>query len=323
MTRFQRLSLATTVALYFLVVLGGTVRVTNSGLSCLDWPKCNGSLLPSANGHVLVEYAHRFVVFIVSWMIVAIVVTAWRSYRRDRAILAFASALLGVLIVQIGLGGATVTQKLSPEIVTAHLGTAMLLFATSILLTLVSFRRSWRLAQAEPDNEAGVRRFRTVAFVTAAGMYLLLLTGAYTASSGAGTSCSTWPLCNGQVIPHGTRFVEINFLHRVVVVAVSLALGMLMFGARRWLRENRVVKRVVLDTFVFFLVQVALGAFNVWTKLLTPVRVAHLATGAALWAELVAVAWMAYTVVRMQVEPAAEPRAAVRGATRRSQEAAS
>ncbi|HEY8836435.1 MAG TPA: COX15/CtaA family protein, partial [Dehalococcoidia bacterium] len=47
MTTFQRLALATTVATYILVVIGGTVRVTGSGLACPDWPTCNGSVIPS------------------------------------------------------------------------------------------------------------------------------------------------------------------------------------------------------------------------------------------------------------------------------------
>lgn len=319
MTRFQRLCLATAVATYVMVVIGGTVRVTNSGLSCPDWPKCNGSYLPSANGHVLVEYGHRLFATLVSVLVIACAVWAWRSLRRDRTVLIVATAAVLLLIVQIGLGGATVTQKLSAPIVTAHLGTAMLLFAATVLLALTSLQRTRPFVQAEAPGWRGGRLFRNAAFVGAAGMYVLLLSGAYTASSGAGTACSTWPLCNGQVIPHGSRYVEIHFVHRLVVVAVALALAILVVGAHRWLRSNPAIRRAVRDSLGLFVVQIFLGALNVWTTLATPVRVLHLATGAALWAALVAIGWMgrqAATVEPQSVALPERPRGAAVAASR-------
>ncbi len=324
MTRFQRLCLATAVATYSMVVIGGTVRVTNSGLSCPDWPKCNGSYLPSANGHVLVEYGHRLFATLVSLLVVACAVWAWRSFRRDRGVLALANAAVLLLIVQIGLGGATVTQKLSAPIVTAHLGTAMLLFATTVLLALTSLHRTHSFVRAEAPGRHGGRLFRNAAFVGAAGMYVLLLSGAYTASSGAGTACSTWPLCNGQVFPHGSRYVEIHFFHRLVVVAVTLALAILVIGAYRWLRRNPTIRRAVRDTLGLFVVQILLGALNVWTTLATPVRVLHLATAAALWAALVAIGWMGRQAAVAESQPVAAPerRRGAAVAASRSQEVA-
>jgi heme A synthase len=304
-TRFQRLCLATAVATYVMVVIGGTVRVTNSGLSCPDWPKCNGSYFPSADGHVLVEYGHRLFATLVSVLVVACAVWAWRSYRRDRGVLVLANAAVLLLIAQIGLGGATVTQKLSAPIVSAHLGTAMLLFATTVLLALTSLQRTRPFVQAEAPGWRGGRLFRNAAYVGAAGMYVLLLSGAYTASSGAGTACSTWPLCNGQLIPHGSRYVEINFFHRLVVVAVTVALAILVIGAYRWLRSNPAIRRAVRDTLGLFIVQIFLGALNVWTMLATPVRVLHLATGAALWAALVAISWMGQKAAAAEPQPVA------------------
>jgi heme A synthase len=322
-TRFQRLSLATAVATYVMVVIGGTVRITNSGLSCVDWPRCNGKLIPSANGHVLIEYSHRLFAMLVSVLVVACAVWAWRSFRRDRGILTLSTAAVVVLLVQIALGGATVTQKLSAPIVTMHLGTAMILLATTVLLALLSLQRTRAIVRREPEGTGSPRLFRNAAFAGAAGMYVLLLSGAYTASSGAGTACSTWPLCNGQVIPHGSRYVEIHFFHRLVVVAVTVALAILVIGAYRWLRGNPMVQRAVRDALGLFVVQIMLGALNVWTTLATPVRVLHLATGAALWAALVAIGWMGHTVSQPEREPAVPVTERTLAATvRRSQEAA-
>ncbi len=301
MTRFQRLALATAIATYILVVIGGMVRVTNSGLSCPDWPTCNGSIVPAFNPHVLVEYTHRLFASLVSVLVVATAAVAWRSYRRDRTIVGLATAGVGLLVAQILLGAATVTAELPASVVTAHLGNAMLLLGCVILLTLVSFQR--RRAIVRPAVYAvmnGTKRFRAAAFVAAGGMYGLLLSGAYVASSGAGTSCSTWPLCNGEVFPHGNKYVDIHFTHRILVVLVTVALVVLAIGARRWLRDQPVVRRLVRDSIGLFIVQIMLGAFTVWTKLATGMRILHLATGSALWVALVVIAWMSYAITRRE-----------------------
>jgi len=310
LTRFQRLALATAVATYLLVVIGGTVRVTNSGLSCPDWPACHGRLVPTADGHVLIEYFHRLFASLVSVLILATAAVAWRWHRRDRAAVTLASAAIGVLIVQILLGGATVTQKLSPEIVTAHLATAMLLLATVTLTAATALARGRPFARAGSVPLARARAFRAAAVAAAAGMYVLLLSGGYTASSGAGTSCSGWPLCNGQVIPGGSRFVHIHFFHRFVVVLVTVAFALLVWAALRWLRGNPAAQRMVRDSFGLFLLQIFIGALNAWTKLLTPIRVLHLAVGAALWTALVLIAWTGFALTRQEMTTTVETPAA-------------
>ena len=62
---------------YFLVALGGTVRATDSGLSCPDWPLCYGKAFASVDYHTFLEQFHRYVAAIVSILIVALVISAW------------------------------------------------------------------------------------------------------------------------------------------------------------------------------------------------------------------------------------------------------
>jgi len=305
-TTFQRLALATTVATYILVVIGGTVRVTGSGLACPDWPTCNGSVIPAFNEHVLIEYSHRLFASIVSVLVAGSAALAWMKFRHERAVVGWASIAVGVLVVQVLLGAVTVRADLPASIVTAHLGTAMLLLASVTMLTLISFQRTRPLVHSGVGSSSGPRAFRTAAFVAAAGMYVLLLSGAYTASSGAGAACSTWPLCNGQVFAHGQRLVDIHFTHRVIVAVVTVAIAVMAVGAYRWLPNQRAIKRAVCAAAGLYILQIFVGALNVWTSLATSVRILHLATGAALWLAFVTIAWMAFTITRRATVPAQE-----------------
>ncbi len=306
-TKFQRLTLATAVATFLLVLLGGTTRVTNSGLSCPDWPLCHGRVVPSADYHVLLEYFHRLFAGLVSWMIVGQTAAAWLWFRKDRRLLALSTGSIGVLLLQIVLGGLTVTQKLNAKIVSAHLGCAMLLFAVVTLTACAAWSRTHEVVRQGRDRAwlGNVRTFRTAAYVAAAGMYTLLITGAYTASDNAGTSCgTTWPACNGSFVPQGnwTSFVIENYTHRVVVALVSVAMLVLVWGAWRWLGENPRLRHAVWGAAVLFFAQILVGAANVMSRLFTPIQVLHLGVGALMWCSLVVISWMAYRAA----QPAAE-----------------
>src|SRR5512139_4053035 len=106
--RFRKLTLITAIVTYVLVVLGGVVRVTGSGLGCPDWPLCYGQPLPSAQTEAIIEMAHRYVAAFVTLLVMAVALTAWRGYRQDKWIFRASLAGIGVICVQIVLGAITV-----------------------------------------------------------------------------------------------------------------------------------------------------------------------------------------------------------------------
>src|SRR5687768_15412567 len=131
MTRAQQLSIVTCVATYVLIVIGGIVRITDSGLGCPDWPLCHGQLVPPAEKAVLIEFSHRTAATIVGFLIITMGVLVWREYR-DRHIRALMLAAYPLLALQVILGGITVKRELEAEIVAIHHGTAMILLALLI-----------------------------------------------------------------------------------------------------------------------------------------------------------------------------------------------
>src|SRR5690348_4742211 len=140
MTRFTRLAWTAATFTYLLIILGAIVRITGSGLGCGEhWPLCNGRLLPPLDVPTMIEYGHRLAAAAVSVLVAGLAGLAWWLRRGvgsgersapDRT----AYAALGLLGVQVLLGAITVKLQLPPWTVVLHLGTAMLLLATLLII---------------------------------------------------------------------------------------------------------------------------------------------------------------------------------------------
>src|SRR5207245_3118395 len=121
MKAFRALSLATALATYALVVLGGVVRVSGSGLGCPDWPLCHGRFLPPLDVHAIIEYSHRTTASLTSVLVVLTAVVAWGAWRTPRDLVIPATVAAGLLAVEVALGGVTVRLELAPVMVLGHL----------------------------------------------------------------------------------------------------------------------------------------------------------------------------------------------------------
>jgi cytochrome c oxidase assembly protein subunit 15 len=132
-------ALVNVVANVLIVVTGGAVRLTGSGLGCPTWPECTGgSLVPTKAlaGHGVIEFSNRTLTFVLTVVAIATVVVVWRSARRDLRGLAVLS-FLGIP-VQALLGGITVLTGLNPWIVAGHFLLSMVLVAIATVLWLRS-----------------------------------------------------------------------------------------------------------------------------------------------------------------------------------------
>jgi heme A synthase len=309
--RLRRLINLTVVATLALIVIGGVVRVSDSGLGCgpegsgtEGWPLCGGRVLPLVQENALVEFSHRAAATVVVLMIALIV---WRILKLGPA----ASPLLrrgsifaiALVLGQAALGGLTVEKGLEDELVAAHLGLAMVLLGT--LLTL-----SWA---AKPDSAQaraplGGRGLRPLAMATAVLVLATIVAGGYIAgteeegvrngvANGAHLACGEqFPRClNDGVLPFGEhgRLVDIQLTHRALVYLTSLAILALLALAlyrRAFTRELGLLAALLA-------VQFALGALNVWLGKHPTLIVAHLTTGTLLFACSVA------TVLRFATVP--------------------
>ena len=285
MKAFRGLSVATAVVTYALVVLGGVVRVSGSGLGCPDWPLCHGRLLPPLNLHAIIEYSHRTTASLTSTLVVLTAVVAWVAWRRRRDILIPATVALGLLVVQVVLGAVTVRLELPPMIVLAHLATAMALLG-AVCVTAVAAM----LPAPGARTDAVARRW---ARGSAAGTFLLILSGSLVVGSGSSAACDAWPLCGGGFSFAFDGSPAIQLLHRGVAGVIGLLIVVsLLMVLRRHGREPAVRASVAL-TLAALAFQVAVGAAVVTLHLPAALRGLHLALAAAVWAGTVVLAVIA------------------------------
>jgi len=285
----KRLVLATAVATFVLIIVGGVVRVSDSGLGCgpagsgfHGWPFCNGDVVPGMDLNSVVEYTHRVLAGVVSLMIVAIVVQAW---RRHREYLVPAVGLLVLILAQAALGGATVEDNLEEAYVAAHLCLAMLLLGGLLYL--------YRNVSGAPVADGGPR-LRVLGIAASVAVLCTIVAGGYMAGTqnygradyqlgdGAHHACGKqFPTCNGEFMPFGkARLVDIHLTHRAFMyLAAILVISLVVVAIRRG-----VLTRWAWGLAALLAVQILVGALNVWLDEYELLILLHLALGTLLWA---------------------------------------
>ena len=114
------------VSTYILIVIGGYVTTSNSGLGCGDsWPLCQGAVFPVLNNPgIIIELTHRLFNTVVGVFILGLAIVAWTRYREAKNILLLSTASLVALFAQVLLGMVTVKSYLNPIVSDAHLALA-------------------------------------------------------------------------------------------------------------------------------------------------------------------------------------------------------
>jgi protoheme IX farnesyltransferase len=288
---------------YLLIVVGGIVRVTGSGLGCPDWPTCFGRFVPPARVDSLIEYSHRAVAGLTALVVVAAFFVARQRYRDVKLIYRPLAWTLPLLVLQALLGAIVVWTELPPWLVAIHLLTALVLFALLIIVTVTAFVR--HLNPAQSDRLSFKSPFARMALGAAIGVFVVLVSGAYVAVSDATYACSGWPLCNGELIPsHPLGWV--HMAHRLA--AGLLTFHMIFFLRRAWRsqRSQRAILSATTLTVVLFFAQVLVGALKVSSNFPIYLLGLHVATAAATWALAVITAVLVGLAARSPEEEAEE-----------------
>jgi len=316
---FRRFALALALLALAVAVLGAWVRLTGAGLGCPDWPGCYGRMVIGPEGSRLEttvegaavdagkawrEMVHRYFAGLLGLAILALAILAIRNRRRGaEGPVALPVALVALVAFQAALGAWTVTLRLQPAVVVAHL-----LGGMAILGLL------WRLFLG-PPVPAGGSRPGWVRPSTAVGLAVLVVQialGGWTSANYAALACPDFPTCHGNWWPPadyaggfrlwqepasdsgfegGALTVEariaIHVVHRIGALVTVLYLGGLCAAALWRGRPDRGLAAATLSVLGLLVVQAALGVSNVWLGLPLGVAVAHNAAAALLLLALV------------------------------------
>ncbi len=269
---FRRLAISAATLAFALAVLGSWVRINGAGMTCPDWPLCNGKLIPAMGGGVVLEWSHRFVAFIEGLVVLGLFVAGWNVRERIAAVGPMLGALGLAFLAQVALGGATVQLANSPLSVTLHWAAAMVLLALLATLALLA-------VLAPPPGSRFAPRSHGLALATAALLgFVAMCIGSYVSSSFAGLACATFPDCNGTLF--GRNGAELaQMLHRLF--AGAFALAALVALRLAFVRGSRLVRLFAGIGGTLTVVQIALGAANVAWLLPTALREAHAANASA------------------------------------------
>lgn len=274
----SRLAFLIVLITYVLIVFGGYVASSESGMGCgPEWPLCNGDVIPTLQGETLVEFTHRVIGALLVVMTVVLYFKVKRVHQ-DSFGLFVAKWMLLLLIVQVIFGAVVVIYDLPVTAVTVHMLIALAFLACVIWL--------WRLPLLQQKDSSTHRNKKTkrIAFHLNTSLVLILLTigfGAYIKHMHYGPACD-WLMCEGVLLPSNSGQL-LQTLHRVFGVLAGLHLLVLFCFSiyRGW--GARIVNRL-LFTLILVLLQIALGIITIVTNIELEWAVLHLAIGTALFA---------------------------------------
>lgn len=322
------LALCATLLALVVVLLGAYTRLTHAGLGCPDWPGCYGFIsVPKTEAqlaHAELHYpespveehkgrnemVHRYFAGGLALMIMMLGVQAWHRRHIVGQPVGLPLLLVGVVFAQAAFGMWTVTLKLWPQVVTAHLLGGI---TTLSLLFLLTARLSGQFA-AMPQIASRLRRLAAIGLALVA---LQIALGGWVSSNYAAMACTDLPTCQGQWWPeadfangfHLTQHIGPNYLggkldstartaihltHRIGALLVTLSLLTLAWQLRR---EG--LKGLAGLLVLALGVQIGLGISNVVFHLPLWVAIAHNAGGAALMLTL--------TLINYRVRPVYAP----------------
>jgi cytochrome c oxidase assembly protein subunit 15 len=291
MSALRRATGLALVLTYALIVLGAWVRATGSGLACPDWPTCYGHLLPLpaaippdagyAYEQVMLEWVHRLLAgailgplaLVVGWL-------AWRARGHNPRLPGYAAVLVLLLLVQAGVGGVTVLDQNSAWSVALHLTTALLLFS---VLWLIYARATPAIAR--PAASAGP--LSVAVWLLALGA---MASAAMTTKSGAALACSSWPLCDGALVPDlSDPAIRLNFSHRLLALGVGLG----AFALYAFCRGRPAAGPLAALVLLLTLAEIALGGLVVLWQVPLAAAIVHQALGVATFGAISLLMWRA------------------------------
>lgn len=291
-TLFRIVVVAAILSAFFQVTLGGVVRVTDSGLGCPDWPLCHGEIIPPFDTATLIEYSHRLSGSVLGLLVIATTAIAWMRFRANRLIWYTSVAALVLVIVAGILGGVTVLTELAWQYRLLHLAIAEMLIAC-LVVTAIAGWNPYSSAPIESNSERA-DSLKPLIIASLVGAFILILSGSYMVGEGYGTSCATWPLCRGSILPEGWAYT-VHMGHRYIAAIVGIVILWTAWKAWGSAPPQSPVRMAAASLVTAFALQIAVGAFVIWGGFSADLKATHLSLATLVWVFLVFLTALIYS----------------------------
>ncbi|WP_237141423.1 COX15/CtaA family protein [Serinicoccus hydrothermalis] len=294
---------ASLLANSLLVLTGGLVRLTGSGLGCPTWPRCTDASwtnTPEMGVHGYIEFGNRLLTFVLVAVAVLTFLAVWRSRRTHRGLFVLALVMALGIPVQAVLGGITVITGLNPWVVGVHfLVSAALITLGGVLVNRARRAGLPHVAQAERAGQVqqGRRGMRVLGAVLGVSVALAVYLGTLVTGTGPHSGDS------GEVARHTFDAYLVTRAHATPVYVLVATLGVSLFlaGRQGWPSP---VRRLLLTLALLVCAQGAVGYYQFFSGLPVAAVALHLIGAATLCAVT------AMTVEKMYAVSAAPVRSA-------------
>ncbi len=300
---FRKAMIAAAILSFLLVMAGYLVRFDGSQGSCPDWPTCYGNWGMPTGITSWLEMGHRILAFVTGVAVLGMLVWAFIMRTVNRAI----RFLLFLALTGISLGavvGREIVFDISdPLLSNVHLGLALVVMALVTSAAVIAFRP---ISQTRLQANRSV--YARLTLVTLAAIFILMISGAWLATSGAGQACSGWPLCAGGFPASPSAWLA--FLHRILTLVSGILVGAVFVTAWQRYYHQPLILTTATGSGLLFAGQVLIGALKVSRGYPIDFVALHAAATAALWAVVVVGAVTAVYLPNRPAEIAAATRPA-------------
>lgn len=281
----RRLSIATALGTLLLIAMGGTVRATDSGLACPDWPACYGKWIPPADVNMWFEHSHRLWAGVIGIAVLSLTVWTFLRFRDRPALWRLSLAALVLVVAQAALGAAVVLLHLRAGLVTSHLGMSLIVVGCLIVLAVIA-----RPPAAGPRS-SGARWVGRWGAVVGGLVFLQALLGGQATGRGAAHVFNAVPIWLADQAWTGHIREWLHVSHRIGGYLVATAVLAFALAVHRRRRDDPTIPdwaaRLAWLALALVVVQVGLGLANVLTRADVWSAVGHLTVASWLWATFV------------------------------------
>lgn len=269
----ERAALATVVMAVVIVVTGGAVRLTESGLGCDTWPRCtSGSLTPTSDMgiHGAIEFGNRMLTYVLCAFTGLLIIAARARQPWRRSLTRLGWVQFWLIMSNAVIGGVIVLTGLNPYIVSSHF-----LLATALLTVgMVVWQRSREGDGAPRDLVA--RPVRQLTSLLVGATLTLILIGTVVTGSGPHAGDAR------EVHRIPLNWQEITQLH-VDFVYIVLGLTVALWFALRAVKAPEAQRRTVRDLLAVLLLQGVIGYVQYFTGLPEVVVGVHMFGSCLVW----------------------------------------